>query len=470
MSEGKVSLPVAGTKAGTSPDRPKRLAAALLGRRREDAQLRYLSKAVLLEESSGPRVLHTAALTTSVLVIAFLVWASQTKINEVTHAPGEVVPSGHEQIVQHLDGGLIKDIKVRSGDFVEKGQLLMALEDTSTREEFLKAEAKKLYLEMTAARLEAQSSESRIDFKARFPKAAASDIETQSAQYASWKTDLDARQKIVLDQINQKKKDLTILANQIATAEKNLVSVHKIYAARKKLYDSQLISYPTMAKTEQDRTTLEGEIQRLKEETKQTDYALNELSARLNAIRVAARLENSQKLTDTVAEIRQTDGTIDVLERKRQRLDLYAPVRGIVKALNVNTIGSVISPGQTIATIVPLDEELVVETQIAPSDIGQVRKDQQVHLKFSAFDFSRYGVVDGTIEDISAATYTSSTGSRYYRGRIRLAQPYVGHDSSKNPILPGMTVMADIQGGKRSLLDYLLKPVKMAVDTAFSER
>jgi HlyD family secretion protein/adhesin transport system membrane fusion protein len=130
----------------------------------------------------------------------------------------------------------------------------------------------------------------------------------------------------------------------------------------------------------------------------------------------------------------------------------------------------VLSAGQTVMSIVPVDEELVVEAQIPPRDIGYIRPGQPVHVKLSAYDFSRYGVVKGTLERVSASAFQGRGGEHYYRARIKLSKSYVGSNPDQNAIIPGMTAMADIQTGRKTILDYLLKPVQAAAATAFSER
>ncbi len=149
---------------------------------------------------------------------------------------------------------------------------------------------------------------------------------------------------------------------------------------------------------------------------------------------------------------------------------MRAPVRGVIKGLAVNTIGGVIQPGQTLMEIVPLDEALVVEARIPPQYIGNIRIGQPVQIKVSTYDFSRFGTVEGKLSSLSATTFAGQEGDRYYRGRIVLDHNYVGTQAGRNMIMPGMTVMADIVTGRKTILDYLLKPIHRSLMTAFSER
>lgn len=170
-----------------------------------------------------------------------------------------------------------------------------------------------------------------------------------------------------------------------------------------------------------------------------------------------------------MAEIAQNAETIEKLKERVARLDIRAPTDGLVKGLAVNTLGAVIQPGQVLAEIVPLDERLMVQVKIPPQHIGHVRPGQSVQVKFSSFDFSRYGFVQGRLRQISATTFSGENGERYYEGRIDLEKAHVG-DNPQNAIVPGMVVMADIVTGRKTVLDYLLKPIHNALKTAFTER
>jgi adhesin transport system membrane fusion protein len=141
----------------------------------------------------------------------------------------------------------------------------------------------------------------------------------------------------------------------------------------------------------------------------------------------------------------------------------------LLKALAINTVGAVAQPGQTLMEIVPMDEKMIVEVKIQPQHIGHLKTGQKVQVKFSSFDFSRYGFITGQLDQISATTFTSENGERYYRGRVDLLQNYVGHDQ-RNLVVPGMTAMAEIITGEKTILQYLLKPVHTAMKTAFTER
>lgn len=438
-------------------------------RRQSDEQLKFLSQAVILEEATNPKFVTTTAMVASLSVAGFLAWAALTPINEVSRAPGEVVPSGLEQVVQHLDGGLVKSILIQPGQLVENRQLLAKVDDGATREKLRQAREKLVHLKMTEARLRSATSGHKPDFS-QFTTAKPGDVSAQLKLYRDSRDELVSRQEIVKEQIAQKKSDISILKGRLQAAIENLKSEGALLTIREGLYKKGLLTRSRLIKTQQGTVRLRSDVEKLEQQIKQAREALGEYRNRLNSLATADELQTANSLTETRAQIRTIESTIELLKERFARFELRAPVRGVIKDLKINTIGSVVKPGQVLMTIVPVDDELVADAQIRPHDIGHVYAGQPVNVKISAYDYSRYGVVKGTLKRISAATFKDSNGRSFYRGRIQLEQPYLVSSAGKHQILPGMAIMADIQTGEKTILDYLLKPVRVAATTALSER
>jgi membrane fusion protein, adhesin transport system len=197
--------------------------------------------------------------------------------------------------------------------------------------------------------------------------------------------------------------------------------------------------------------------------------AIREYQDRLSSLDAGFTDDASQKLDGILAAQAQNRELAAKIRERVDRLGVRAPVHGTVKGLTVNTTGNVVQPGQTLMEILPADAPLVVSLKIPPQYIGHIRPGQSVQVKFSSFDFSRYGALPGTLEFISAASFSGERGERYFQGRVQLARNYVGEDS-RNIIIPGMTVMADIITGDKTVLQYLLKPIRNTISTAFIER
>ena len=195
-----------------------------------------------------------------------------------------------------------------------------------------------------------------------------------------------------------------------------------------------------------------------------------EANLRLNELEKSQREEAITELGRLGGEIAQASETLRKLRDRVARLEIVAPARGYIKGLQFSTIGGVIAPAQVVMELVPADDVLIAETRISTEDIGHVHLGQPVTVKVSAFDFIRYGGIKGELVSISASTFVDEDGQPYCKGKVALNADSVGEGASAQKIIPGMTVQADIQTGERTLLQYLLKPVYVSLDQAFSER
>ena len=178
-------------------------------------------------------------------------------------------------------------------------------------------------------------------------------------------------------------------------------------------------------------------------------------------------LEESGRVAADLASVRETSRR---LGDRVQRLDIVAPVHGIVKGLGTNTVGGVIPPGGLVSEIVPMDKELIVEARISPVDIGHITIGHKANVKVTTFDFARFGAIEVIVTEISASTFKDRENEVYYKAEIKLKDAFVGDKSKKNRILPGMVTEIDINTGQKTVLRYLLRPVFQSLDVAFSER
>lgn len=178
-------------------------------------------------------------------------------------------------------------------------------------------------------------------------------------------------------------------------------------------------------------------------------------------------LEESGRVAADLASVRETSRR---LGDRVQRLDIVAPVHGIVKGLATNTVGGVIPPGGLVSEIVPMDKELIVEARISPVDIGHITIGHKANVKVTTFDFARFGAIEVIVTEISASTFKDRENEVYYKAEIKLKDAFVGDKSKKNRILPGMVTEIDINTGQKTVLRYLLRPVFQSLDVAFSER
>ncbi len=215
---------------------------------------------------------------------------------------------------------------------------------------------------------------------------------------------------------------------------------------------------------------LRGEMETTRLAIPRIQSSLNEVRQKIEDVKVRFQSEAASQLSEVQAELGRTQTTITSAEDRVSRTLVRAPVKGKINRLMINTVGGVIQPGEDIVEIVPVDDSLLIEAHIRPSDIAFLRPGQNAMIKFTAYDFSIYGGLPATLERISADTITNEEDESFYLIYLRTEKNYI--DSSKGPleIIPGMTVTVDILTGKKTVLDYLLKPILKAKNEALRER
>ena len=434
-----------------------------------DKDLNDLTRSVLYEEVPNQNLMRLTALVIGAGLILFLAWASITNVNEVARAKGEIIPSGYAQLVQHLEGGIIAEILVEEGDLVDAGQVLVRMGGIGAQEDYAGLGGRQNSLQLQAERLRALAYDKEPDFAS----IAGGDDNAIAYQQRILDTAREAsasERKILEDQLAQKIEMITRLRSELITAQNELKSGRELLAMKQDVEKRGSVSRTDIIESERDVNRLEGDARSIESQISEAENAISEYKNRLTTASVRNRDQALQDLEEVETQIAQNIETLGKLEGRVERMTVRAPVRGIIQELKINTVGGVIGAGEPIMEIVPLDRTLIVEAHVAPRDIGNLQVHQPARVKVSAFDFSRYGVIEGTLNFLSATTFIDDNGDSFYKGRITLAQNHVGPNPDKNLILPGMTVEADIVTGKKTVLAYLLKPVHTSLSSAFRER
>ncbi|WP_315904839.1 HlyD family type I secretion periplasmic adaptor subunit [Vibrio fluvialis] len=441
--------------------------------------------ALLLNTPSSARIMLW------VMVLFFILagaWASWAQIDKVTVGQGKVVPSSQIQVVQNLEGGLVKQILVREGEQVKKGQQLLLIDDTRFRSDYREREQQVANLTASVLQLsasiasvvvneeftEAEWEKSvRIDYtKLAFPTALVESqpdlVERQRAQYRQDLDNLRNQLSVISQQVKQKQQDLVEIQARVVNLRQSYSYANKELEITKPLADEGVVPRIELLKlqrqvndTRRDLTSSELKVPVLKSALRESMLSRIDAALKFRSQQQDALNQTQDKLSA------MTESTVG-LEDRVNRTVVVSPVTGTIKTLYVNTVGGVIQPGMNIVEIVPTEDTLLVEAQIAPQDIAFLRPDLPAIVKFSAYDFTKYGGLEGTLEHISADTSQDEDGNSFYLVRVRTKETSLGHDASL-PIIPGMTASVDIITGKRTVLDYLLKPILSAKDNALRE-
>ncbi|AGB12956.1 HlyD family type I secretion periplasmic adaptor subunit [Vibrio parahaemolyticus] len=434
---------------------------------------------------------NSARLMLWVMVLFFVAaigWASWAQIDQVTVGQGKVIPSSQIQVVQNLEGGLVKEILVKEGQLVKKGQQLLLIDDTRFRSDYREREQQVANLTASVLQLSASINSVAVnrDFniqdweksvildygKLTFPPVLE---ETQpqltQRQKAEYREDLDnlRNQLSVIDQqVEQKQQDLVEIEARVRNLRQSYQYAKKELDITQPLADEGVVPRIELLKlqrqvndTRREMTSSELKIPVIKSAIKES---------MLNRIDVALkfRSEQQEKLNNAQDQLSALVESAVGLEDRVNRTVVVSPVTGKIKTLNVNTVGGVIQPGMDIVEIVPTEDTLLVEAKIAPKDIAFLRPNLNAIVKFTAYDFTKYGGLVGELEHISADTTQDEEGNSFYIVRVRTEKTSFGQDADL-PIIPGMTASVDIITGKRTVLEYLLKPILSAKTNALKE-
>ncbi len=432
-------------------------------------QVRFLAHSTYLEEAGPPRAVAAMVWLIAVLVFGAVVWAAGTQIDESASTEGIVMPSGSVQLVQHLEGGIVQRVLVSEGEIVEAGQKLLRLDEASARSELEQRQTRLAALRLKAERLRAFAE----DREPNFTTVAVDNSGLVSDQWAILRLQREARDsqlQVLDDQIADREVELENLQRHKVTLQKDLSLIREELEMRGELLKKGLMSRIVYLDVQRAANKARGDIRETEGDIVRAQRAIAEANSRRAELGARLRNEALTEMGAVTAEMAELNQALERSENRVDRLDVVSPVRGAVKNITIKTVGGVVAPGAVIMEIVPVDDELVVETRISTLDIGHVAVGQKALVKVATFDYARFGGLEGELTRVSASTFLDEEGQPYYKGVVHLAQNYVGKEPGRNLVLPGMTVQADINTGQRTLLQYLLAPVYRAVSESFRER
>jgi len=399
------------------------------------------------------------------------VWAHYAVLDEVTRGQGTIVPSSRTQVIQNLEGGILAEILVHEGDIVEAGDVLVRIENTVAQASLEDARSQYLTLMATEARLIAELEDKD---EIAFPPAVTNEAPTVAADqkrlFSARRRQLEAQVNVLESQARQRKQEVAEMNSRRQQLEQSLKLARDEMSITAPLVQKGVMPRIELIRIERQVADLEGEIRTIQAAIPRLLAAQQEADQRIVEMKATTQTESSDELNKTRAELKSISQSLFAGQDRVTRTSVTSPVRGTVKDLKINTVGGVIQPGEDIMEIVPLDDSLLVEARVRPADIAFLRPDQKAVIKVSAYDFSIYGGLSAKLERISADTIKDEQGESFYHVYLRTEENSLHHQGEELPIIPGMTVTAEILTGEKSVLDYLLKPILKARDSALRER
>ncbi len=405
------------------------------------------------------------------IVLWFIIWASFAEIDEITRGQGKVIPSGQLQVVQNLEGGIVKEIMVKEGDQVKAGQPLLKIDNTKFTSSFEESQEKLYELRAKEIRLKAEAYNIPFVVTIKHNRDAIKKyIDSERSLYLTNKQQLISQLRVLEEQLKQRKNELKEAKSKYKFLKESYALIKKEIEISIPLAEKGVISEVEILKLKRDAGKEREELSRVKISIPGIESKIKETKSKIEEAKYEAQSKAKKELNEVVSEISRLEKNRTHLKDQVSRTIVTSPVDGTVNQLFVSTIGGVVKPGMDLVEIVPSEDMLLIEAKIKPSDIAFLFPGQKAIVKFSAYDFAIYGGLEGVVTHISADTITDEEGDSYYLVRIKTQKTSLGTKAHPLEIIPGMTASVDILTGKKTVMDYLLKPIFKAKNNALSER
>lgn len=404
------------------------------------------------------------------LTFAFIIWANIAEVDEMTRGMGRVIPSRQLQIIQNLEGGIVEDILVTEGQHVKKGQVLLTIDDTGFGSSFNESKSKEDELKAKLIRLRAESEGREFtpdpEVVNNFPEL----VNEERRLFRTNRNRLDSELNTLKERQKQREIELADARTKLSNLKDSRQLIDKEIKLTKPLFNRGLVSEVEWLQLQQKQIENKTEIESLEKSLTSIGSKITEAKSMIAETVAKYKSAAQEELNKTLAELKRVSTTQVAIEDRVNRAQVRSPVDGTVNQILVNTIGGVVKPGMDILEIVPDDDKLVVEAKIKPSDIAFIYPGLKAVVKLTAYDYAIYGGLEGEVVHISADTIVDEKQEHYYLVRIKTDKSYLGDEDNKKEIIVGMTVMADIVTGKKTVMQYLMKPILRARYNALRER
>ncbi len=401
-----------------------------------------------------------------------ILWAAWAEVDQVSSGEGRVVPSRQVQVVQNLEGGIVSELHVREGDLVRSGQVLMQLDTTQFSSDLMENQMKYLGLQAVVTRLRAEIDSTPLKFpeeiEKQLPKVAGTERDlhlSRSRELAAALAKLDSQHQQRLHEIDEAKARVAQLQTSIKLGRDELAIIEPLVAKG--------INAPVeVIRLKREESQNLGDLEVAKKSILKLSASIDEIKEGIKEVRAQFRSRALKELNEAQVNMAALGEALTSRDDKLRRTVIRAPVTGVVKQLFTNTIGGVVRPGMDLLEIVPAEENLIVEAKLKPADIAFIHPGLDAVVRFTAYDYTIFGSLAATLDQISADTILDEEKKeRFYVVRLK-AKTTSLLDKSGNPlpIIPGMTVSVDVKTGKRTILQYLMKPFNKLSGQAFHER
>ncbi len=414
---------------------------------------------------------HALLFVVFLFFIVFVLWASFATLDETARGEGQIIPTSQIQVIQNLEGGIVDKFFVTNGAVVKKDQPILRLRDVGANSEFGSNQARYLSLMAAIIRLQTEvEGKAVVEFTEDIKKGAPKSVVEELAAFRANQDKINNQVRVLQEQLSQRRQEVS----ELTTRLRDLESVIRLSREEKSMIEPLVArgSAPKIELVQLERGIREKqtELNGVREAIPRANAAISEAQARITEMKTTRTAEAQAELAAKTAEMSAVKEMLGALEDRKDRTEIRSPVNGKIKDFKVNTVGGVVKPGDPIVEIVPMDEQLLVEAKIRPSDIARLRANMPAMVKITAYDFTIYGGLKGEVSDISADTIKNEKGESFYRVKVRTFESSLKRKGEDLPIIPGMIATVDIQTGQKTVMEYLLKPFAKTMQNSMNEK
>lgn len=429
--------------------------------------MRSLSTAVL---EDSPRKLRFILLFWLITVFILLLWAAFSPIDELVRGSGKVIPSGENQMIQHLEGGMVSAILVKEGQRVKADDILLKIDNIKSTSNYESSQYKWAELRSKIIRLRAEATGGSFSPSANDIAKIPMQIAAERNLYVSNQDRLRSQLQGLNDQYAQKQNEKLEAQGRIMEQKRALAFIKEEVAITEPMVAQGIKPKVEFLKLQREMSDISERYNALLASIPTLNAEMNQISSKIRETRSEFRMKAQLDLNQAETEYNRVGVESSAYADQVTRTEIKSPLNGIVQKLYVNTVGGVIKPGDDLIEIVPTEGGLLVEAKIKPADIAFIYPGQSATVKVTAYDYSIYGSLKGKVTTISPDTVTDKNDNVYYIVKIKTDKKFLGSEEKPLKILPGMMVNVDIVTGKKTILQYILKPIFKAKQYTFSER
>ncbi|MDD2828994.1 MAG: HlyD family type I secretion periplasmic adaptor subunit [Sulfuricurvum sp.] len=429
--------------------------------------MRSLSAAVL---EDTPHRLRSVLIFWLITVFIFFLWAALAPIDELVRGEGKVIPGGENQMIQHLEGGMLSAILVKEGQRVKSNDVLLKVDNLKSSSTYESSQYKSAELRARIVRLRAESTGGPFSPSDKDMQEIPMQIMQERSLFASNKDKLQSQLDSLQDLYQQKQGELSEAQGHINEQKHALELIKEEVAISEPMVAQGIKPRVEFLKLQREYSDVNERYNSVRASIPRLRSAINEISSKMREARSEYVTKARIDLNAAVTENQRVGAESSALADQVTRTVIKSPINGIVQKIFVNTVGGVIKPGDNLIEIVPTEGGLLIEAKVKPSDIAFIYPGQKAVVKVTAYDFSIYGSLNGVVSTISPDTETDQKQNVYYIVRVQTNKKYLGTKEKPLKIIPGMMVNVDVITGQKTVLEYILKPLLKAKQYTFSER